>query len=301
MLDYSASGGPQADPDLLEVMPEKVLIRADLRKLAESLSVPEIRYLVDFYYQVQKFRVATSNEKNALTRSEEPNAAISYVVDRMRTVEDDIKAIMDRYTKIEPTRMGAWAREVVGIGPVISAGLLSNYPEVKETVGHLWSFAGLSPATKWEKGQKRPWNAHLKRLCWIIGECFVKVSNRPRDIYGKVYQLRKEYELLKDGRGDYAEQAKEGAARVRKDTEAYKHYAQGHLPPGHIHARAKRYAVKAFLSDWHAEAYRRQNGRERPVPYAVAKLGHADTYEGASWIEGARSLLQTEQRKPATR
>jgi hypothetical protein len=47
------------------------------------------------------------------------------------------------------------------------------------------------------------------------------------------------------------------------------------LPPAHIHARARRYAVKLFLSHWHAEAYRHHFGTEPPFPYAVAFLGHA--------------------------
>ena len=54
------------------------------------------------------------------------------------------------------------------------------------------------------------------------------------------------------------------------------HNAQkGILPDGHIHARAKRYAVKLFLAHLHSVWYEIEFGREPPLPYAIAILGHA--------------------------
>jgi hypothetical protein len=38
---------------------------------------------------------------------------------------------------------------------------------------------------------KRPYNEKLKVLSWKIGESFVKVRNRPQDVYGKIYVERK--------------------------------------------------------------------------------------------------------------
>ena len=82
---------------------------------------------------------------------------------------------------------GRWARSIVGIGPIIAAGLLAHI-DIKQapTVGHVWRFAGLDPTLKWTTKTKRPWNGALKRLCWLIGESFTKVSNNPGDIYGKI-------------------------------------------------------------------------------------------------------------------
>lgn len=47
------------------------------------------------------------------------------------------------------------------------------------------------------------------------------------------------------------------------------------LHPGHINDRARRYAVKQFLADLHGEWYRREFGREPPLPYPIGILGHA--------------------------
>lgn len=48
------------------------------------------------------------------------------------------------------------------------------------------------------------------------------------------------------------------------------------LPPGHLHARAKRYAVKLFLSHYHDVAYRLEFKVPPPKPYPIAHLGHVD-------------------------
>lgn len=123
---------------------------------------------------------------------------------------------------------------------------------------------------------KRPWNARLKVVCWKIGESFVKVKSYPDDVYGKIYEQRKQYETEKNERGEYAQQAAEHLKRVGKNTASYQWYKQGKLPPGHIHERAKRYAVKLFLSHYHYVAYRLHYNEEPPKPYAIAHLGHAD-------------------------
>jgi len=125
---------------------------------------------------------------------------------------------------------------------------------------------------------KRPWNHRFKVLCWKIGESFVKMKNRPNDIYGKVYEIRKQYEMEKNERGEYAEQAAVAlrTRKIRKDTVAYQYYKKDLLPPGHINARAKRYAVKLFLSHYHYVAYRLHYGKEPPKPYVVEHLGHVD-------------------------
>lgn len=122
---------------------------------------------------------------------------------------------------------------------------------------------------------KRPWNASLKCLCWKIGESFVKVSGNPKSQYGALYAERKAQEILKNEAGAFRATAEIKAKTVGKNTEAYKAYSEGKLPPAHIHARAKRYAVKLFLAHWHDAAYRFHFKTDPPKPYAIAILGHA--------------------------
>lgn len=118
---------------------------------------------------------------------------------------------------------------------------------------------------------RRPHNAALKQIGYYAGESFVKCSKSP---YRKVYDERKAYEQRKNESGEYAKQCERVLASRPGHAQA-KTYKAGKLPDGHIHSRCKRYAVKQFLSDWHAEAYRQHFGQEPPKPYPIAILGHA--------------------------
>ncbi len=244
----------------------------DLRKAAITLSPHEARFLVDYYYDQQDRRKCADNQVRALTESGEPHEVIGWLAEQSRGLENNVKRALDAYSASQP--LGEWARSQLGIGPVIAAGLLAHIDiEKATTAGSIWRFAGLDPTVKWEKKQKRPWNAALKTLCWKIGESFVKVSGKHNAFYGSIYVQRKHDETRNNENLFYAEQAAAGAARVGKKTEAYKHYIVGKLPPGHIHARAKRYAVKLFLSHYH-EKGRKLLGLPVPLPYPIAHMGH---------------------------
>ena len=97
---------------------------------------------------------------------------------------------------------------------------------------------------------KRPWNARVKTLPWKLGESMVKCSGHDDCLYGQLYKQRKAYEQSRNEQGLYAEQAARmlSEKRIGDDTEAYKHYTDGRLPPGHIHARAKRLVVKILIN-----------------------------------------------------
>lgn len=248
----------------------------DLRDAAVTLSDDEVRYLVDGYYLMQENRKRADNQLRALSESGEPSAVLSWLGEQSRVLENQVKTALDRYSLDHP--VGKWARGITGLGPVITAGLLAHIDITRApTVGHIWRFAGLDPTVKWEKGQKRPWNAPLKTLCWKLGESFVKVSNNDADFYGHIYAKRKEQEAAKNAEKAFADQAANILAtkKIGKTTEAYKHYSEGHLPPAHIHARAKRYAVKLFLAHLHHKLYEDHFGEPPPNPYVITHLGHA--------------------------
>lgn len=134
----------------------------------------------------------------------------------------------------------------------------------------------LTRATLVKACSKRPWNARLKVVCWKIGESFVKTYNNPDSFYGQVYKARKAQEEAKNLRGDFADQA--ARALVEKSyghgTDAYKSYIEGRLPPAHIHSRAKRYAVKLFLSAWHEVAWFTTYGSLPAKPWIMGEPGH---------------------------
>lgn len=246
----------------------------DIRAAAATMTDQEARFLVDAYYIMQEDRKRSSNQTRSADESGEPNMVLSWYAAQSATVEDQIKGALDKYT--QGHRMGEWMRAVYGIGPVLSAGLLAHIDIRRApTVGHIWRFAGLDPTMVWEKGQRRPFNAKLKTLCWKIGQSFMKFHAREECYYGHLYVQRKAYEVERNERGVHAEYAAERAGKVGKSTEAYKAYSGGKLPPGQIDARARRYAVKQFLSDLHGAWYRAEFGTEPPKPYPIAILGHA--------------------------
>lgn len=247
----------------------------DLRDAARTLSDDEARFLVDAYYAMQRDRIRAGQQERQLSSGNEPHDVMSWLAGQRETLENQVRRALDAYSAAQP--VGIWARSITGIGPVIAAGLLANI-DIRQapTVGHIWRFAGLDPTVRWEKGQKRPWNGSLKRLCWLIGESFVKVSSNDSDTYGKVYKARKEQEIAKNESGDFADQAAASLAAKKfgKDTEAKKHYDAGKLPPARIHLRAERYAVKLYLSHLHCVWYFLEFERLPPFPYILTQPGH---------------------------
>lgn len=258
-------------------------LRKDIREATE-LGPTEARFLVDAYYTTQDNRIRAAHQVRTLAEGYEPNDVIAWLFEQQETLENELRKVLDTYSS--KSNVGLWAKSVCGIGPVISAGLLCHIDiEQAPTVGHIWRFAGLDPTVEWKKKEKRPWNADLKRLCWLIGESFVKVSGREADVYGKVYLARKEREIAKNEAGDFADQAASAltSKKWRDDTQAKAHYEAGKLPPGRIHARSKRYATKLFLSHWHHVAYEDHFGEPPPKPYVITHLGHAHYLSPPGW------------------
>lgn len=271
------------DPSILTPL---IKLKRDVRDAAKTLGRDEARFLVDLYYQLQEHRIAQAGQTRSLVTSGEPHESLVWFSTQMEALERQAKSVLDAYSGAEP--LGQWARGIVGIGPVLAAGLLAHIElEKAPTYGHIWSFAGLNPTVKWEKGEKRPWNAALKVLCWKIGESFVKVSGHEDDVYGHVYaEVKAKYQAENEA-GKYADAAARALSekRIGKATEAYKAYSVGKLPPAHIHARAKRYAVKLFLSHYW-EVGRKLAGLPVPDPYPIAHLGHAHKFAAPGFPVG---------------
>jgi hypothetical protein len=281
-----------------------IRLSRDLKEAAATLSPDEARYLVDAYYGIQEYRKAAGNQIKALEKSGEPHSVIRWLFDQMETLEAQIVRALKRWTEGYPE--AEWAQSIVGIGPVIAAGLLAHIDITdRPYAGQIWKFAGLDPTQEWKKGEKRPWNARLKVLAWKIGESFVKVSGNPEDFYGQLYLRRKEHEWRRNLAGEYSEQSKvilEKRTFKKKytknwyegkyDPKTVKRYLDSGknlmelteakkggvpmLPPAQIHARSKRFAVKMFLSHYHAVAYYYRYGKMPPDPFVIKFLGHTD-------------------------
>jgi len=258
----------------------------DLANSAREMTKEEARMLVDFYYAWQDQRIRAAGQARAAAKDKEPHAIFAWMTEEAEVLENQIKRALAKFTESDPN--GVWASGICGVGPVITAGLIANIDITKANAPtKLWAYAGLAPDQRRKRGEKVNWNPPLKRLAFLIGESFVKVKGNDKDIYGKLYEQRKAYETAKNEAGDYAEQAKAKLEqfKIGKDTDAYKSYVQGKLPPAHIHARAKRFAAKMFLAHLHAVMYWNHHGTMAPEPYAIAHLGHVDKIEvpNAPW------------------
>jgi hypothetical protein len=272
----------ETEPTTEELIAALRLTR-DLKRASASLKEDQARYLVDLYYSLQKMRIGAAAQIRSA--EEEPNLLIGWTKDMYAQLESDVKSALGVYANSQVP--GVWALSVLGIGPVLAAGLLAHIDITRTaTAGALWRYAGYDPTSKWEKGQKRPWNARLKVLCWKIGQSFVKSANRPTSFYGPIYKERKAWETERNlEQKAYREQAERilSEKKIGKETEAYQWYSQGMLPPAQIQARAERYAVKIFLSHYHTVAYEHHFHEKAPRPYAITFLGHVHEIAVPNW------------------
>jgi Transposase IS116/IS110/IS902 family len=297
------------DPALLT--PVQRLTR-DLASAARTISDAEARFLVDAYYSMQDQRIRADGQIRSIVKNPvdtgdvdpatgdpmlavEPHDVLKWLSVQNSTLEGQVKRALEKYVAAHP--VGAWLTSVHGIGPVISAGLLAHIDITKApTVGHIWRFAGLDPSVKWEKKTKRPWNAQLKVLTWKAGESFVKFSNADECAYGHIWKARKEMEVARNEAGLNAEEAEKklAAHKFGKDTTSFAAYSVGKLPAAHVHARARRYAVKHFLSDLHAVWHFIQFGTLAPKPWVIEHEGHVHLREpvNADRVPGLREAMR---------
>jgi hypothetical protein len=282
LTDISGVSTNGAMIDLVERL-DRDVIRATTR-----LTPQEMRYLVDTYYQIQKVRIQFGNANYAATESEEPSEFPAWLGRQFHKLETRLKSVMKAWASERDA--GIWAMKQVGIGPVLAAGLLAHIdPEKAHTAGAVWRFAGLDPTLEWNKGEKRPYNAKLKVLCFKIGDSFVKFHNHENCYYGHLYAQRKAQEIERNDAGLFREQAEATMEKKRitePETKAW--YDRGLLPPGRIEFRARRYAVKLFLAHFQ-QVLRESHNLEVPNPYAIEHLGHVHLLTPPGWPLAAES------------
>jgi hypothetical protein len=279
---------PGISPGIMIEADQISKLNKDLRVASRTLSFSQARFLVDAYYIAQDNRMREDAQIRALEAANEPSDVIAWFAQQSRVLEGQLRAALDVFSTSH--RAGEWARSNLGVGPVLAAGLLAYIDiHVAETASNIWSYAGLNPNQKWEKGQKRPWNASLRVVCWKLGQSFMKVSNREDATYGRYYKERKAYEIARNDSGGNREKAVQILTEKKwdKSTETYKHLMSGKLPPAQIDARARRYAVKIFLSHLH-QVWRTLEGLPVREPYPIAHLGHAHTLQiDPKWLKAA--------------
>lgn len=120
----------------------------DLQATAGTMGRVEAGYLVSMYYTIQTDRQRMSSQLMELQKRGEPHKLVQFSRDQFIAQEEAIKLALDVWTR--NTIMGQWSRSIIGIGPVLAAGLDAWVTlENCRTAGDLWSFSGLNPMAKW--------------------------------------------------------------------------------------------------------------------------------------------------------
>jgi len=140
--------------------------------------------------------------------------------------------------------------------------------------GHLWDWItaikGLDgKAEKNRRGERSHFNGRLKSVCWLISDQFIRhQTDFYRDIYDEYkYEQRQKHPevVIKEKEVKQSD----GTIKITKT----KHFTDGHL-----HARARRYMMKMFLSHlW--VTWRKHEGLPISDPYVKAILGHSQIIE----------------------
>ena len=246
----------------------------DVRSLAAEMDQNSTRKLVDAYYTIQENRMAFSAQARELKTQDSPSELVEFLSYNLQLMEKSLKFPLEAFA--QSTVAGQWALSQYGIGPVLAAGLCAHIDITKApTAGSVWRYAGLDPTQKWEKGQKRPFNAELKTLSWKIGQSFMKFHKRDECFYGHLYKQDKDRRFSKNEAGDYADFAKEILdTKNFKANQTRSILETGILSDAQIDAQARRFAVKIFLSHYHAVAFQAHYGEPAPRPYIIAHGDH---------------------------
>lgn len=257
------------------------VINWTLREIRKNVvNEKEVRDLVNTYYDTQAQRIIIENRIRALKDSDvEVSPYLEVTALRYRENEDFIKKVLQVYVENDP--IGKWLLSIMGIGPVIAAGLLSYIDISKcKTAGNIWSYAGITGTEVKKKGEKINYSPAFKTLCWKAGQSFIKVHNNPKDYYGHLYQEKKEFYMKKNEEGGFADRAREEleTKKIAKTSPLYKTYSEGKLTPAHIDAMASRFAVKIFLSHLFEIWYEYANNEKPPKPFVEAHLDHVHIF-----------------------
>lgn len=223
-----------------------------------------IRGLVEDYYDMQGMRIEIESQIRSFVQGNseaEAEWVKGNVYLKVEEIEKDIAKYITHYLKDEPLYTD-WMKDVKGIGPIISAGLVSWIGDIERfaTISKLWAYCGLAVdpdghARRRKAGEKSNWHSRLKTHCWKIGESFVKTKGGYRKLYD---EFRKEY----DEKWTTPEICGSVGCKNKKK-----------CLDGHRYAAAKRKTVKVFLAHYWMKA-RELKGLAPDHPFIIGRENH---------------------------
>jgi Transposase IS116/IS110/IS902 family len=296
-------------------------IHKKLKLLAADMDPPSVRALVDTYYMLQRDRIRHGNRMSAIQRGKDTTIDVEGVDDKdlnqplpvldvflqeLRAMEELCKVPLDAYSMSRED--GRWLRAQKGIGPVLASTLLAHLDITKaRTYGAFERYAGLDPTSVWNAGEKRPWNATVKKTVWLCGQSFVKVSNREGALYGQTYKAAKAREAIDNAAGLCSISAaaylkgmvnlgnrqnklpknatpEEQEKAVNNQRAWTKTLSEGKLPPFLLEKRAIRKSTSLFISHLFHVMHHVHHGKPPAfMPYVFDIKGHAHYVAPPFW------------------
>ncbi len=269
------------------------------RQLNEEMT--RLRTVSRQFIAVQRIRKSLANQIGAAARRE---LFDQETVDRFtQTFVEPWQDVEDEYAKAAGKlvrKLPIWRKYlqfVNGIADRLGAKLVGEIGDIGhfDTISKLWAFSGYrvmddGRAQRREAGKKSNWNATLKETCYLIGEQFVRSGAETerhgpsfgRLLYDRAKKADREKHPVPVPRLD-----KKGQPAKDRDGKSINDYSDGH-----IHARAKRKAVKIFLGClW--LAWREIENLPLREPWPL-EHGHTTLITPWQWVEHDRKLGETE-------
>lgn len=277
-----------------------------------STESQEIRLLTDSFYEIQNLRIQIGNRIAMLKRDYEineqnANELHDMVSARMLDTEKEIEKRVRKFVKSVPVYAEWIQPEVKGVSELLAGSLIAGIQDIGrfDTVSKLWKYCGVGinpdgDIQKRKRGERINYNPFLKTTCWKIGESFVKISDR--GFYGEMLRLYKDREvskltkqnvtIMESGKADNLKELKlrqegkwtfpEGCRDIAAKKLLRTVDLGDTISQGQVHARAKRKAVKLFLSHlW--TVWREIEGLPVLAPYINANDPTHHYYPPPGW------------------
>lgn len=162
-----------------------------------------------------------------------------------------------------------WTVAIKGLGGgSLAAQLFALVDDIgrSPSISSLWRYAGQAvfdgKAERHVKGKTSHFNTKLKTVCWLISDQFIRQQT---PFYSDIYY-------------DYKAKQREKHPEVVEVKKKSKNGKTIFLyTDDHLHARARRVAVKMFLSHWWV-TWRTEEGLPVSAPYVQAIMNHSGIY-----------------------
>lgn len=196
--------------------------------------------LVDATLAIEKVRVQAQVRISHLKRNKKKSPDTDELFQRISALEKWVDGKIADHLKSHPAY--PWFSKIKGIGNENIAKVVGLIDiEKDDTISSLWSFAGYAPGKdKRQKGQKLPYCAPLRTMCYRTGTSLLRAK-------GKYYERYLEYKEFYEKRAEHQGQAIVPASKLPK-RDGKKTETDKFISEGHIHALAFRKMIKDFLA-----------------------------------------------------